>query len=333
MVEAVFDVVGIGNAIVDVLAYADDDFLTNNSVEKGAMTLIDAERAEQLYQKMTPVAEISGGSVANSVVGVASLGGKAAYIGKVYNDSLGRVFQQDIRKAGVSFSTTPAESGLPTARCLILVSPDAQRSMNTFLGASVDLGVEDIDPELIASAKVTYLEGYLWDPPRAKQAFLKATEAAHQAHRKVALSLSDSFCVNRHRDEFLNLAANHVDILFANEQEILALYQTDQFSEALAAVRAHCDIAVLTRGAEGSVIAAGNDVHVVPAEPISRVIDTTGAGDLFAAGFLFGYTQGYPAGECARIGALAAAEIISHVGARPETSLAELLREKGLLRV
>ncbi|CAK0778212.1 adenosine kinase [uncultured Gammaproteobacteria bacterium] len=330
MTQATYTVVGLGNAIVDVLGNADDTFLILNQVTKGAMTLIDAARADQLYAAMGPAVEISGGSAANTIVGVAALGGRAAYLGKVRDDQLGEVFRHDIRAAGVTYDTPSATSGAPTARCLILVTPDAQRSMNTFLGASVDLGPEDIDEALILNSQVTYLEGYLWDPPRAKAAFLKAAALAHSGGRKVALSLSDSFCVNRHRPEFLDLVANHVDILFANEQEISALYQSADFDQAVAAVRAVCPLVVLTRGAAGAVVVNGADIHEVPAEPVAQVIDTTGAGDLFAAGFLFGHTNGRSLLDCARIGAMAAGEIIGHFGARPDVSLAELLRAKGL---
>ncbi|MEI8394881.1 MAG: adenosine kinase [Rhodospirillaceae bacterium] len=319
------DVIGIGNAIVDVISQADDGFLAANGIEKGSMTLIDAARAEDLYGRMGPGTEISGGSAANTMAGIASLGGRAAYIGKVSADQLGAVFSHDIRAAGVSFNTPPAIGGAPTARCLILVTPDAQRSMNTFLGSCVDLGPEDIDDAAISGAQVTYLEGYLWDPPRAKAAFRKAATLAHQAGRKVALSLSDAFCVHRHREEFLELVTGSVDILFANETEILAQFQTDNFNEAVQAVRATRTLAVLTRGAAGAVVVAADAIHEVPSVPVGRVVDTTGAGDLFAAGFLYGFTRGQPLPECARFGAIAAAEIISHVGARPEVALAGLI--------
>ncbi|MBI1206631.1 MAG: adenosine kinase [Azospirillum sp.] len=325
-----FDVTGIGNAIVDVLSHADDGFLVENDIAKGGMTLIDAARAEALYQRMGPGIEVSGGSAGNTMAGIAALGGRGAYIGKVRNDLLGKVFAHDLRAAGVHFETRPAEEGPPTARCLILVTPDAQRSMNTFLGACVELGPEDIDAELIAASRVTYLEGYLWDPPRAKQAFVKAASLAHEAGREVALSLSDSFCVERHREEFLALVGSHIDILFANEHEVMALYRTADFAEALSAAQAHCKVAVLTRGAKGSVVAAGGVVHELAAEPLARLVDTTGAGDLFAAGFLHGYTQDRPLPACGRIGAIAAAEVISHFGARPEADLAELVRGSGL---
>ncbi len=324
MTRADCDVIGIGNAIVDVLSHADDDFLQANGIEKGGMTLIDPVRAEELYSRMEGGLEISGGSAANTMVGIASFGGAAAYVGKVNACKLGSVFAQDIRAAGVRFATAPSTTGAATARCLILVTPDAQRSMNTFLGACVELGPEDIVEAEIAGAQVTYLEGYLWDPPQAKEAFRKAASIARQAGRKVSLSLSDAFCVHRHRDEFRDLITGAVDILFANETEIQALFATTSFDEAVAALRGSDTLAVLTRGAEGAVIVAGDSVSSVPAVPVAKVVDTTGAGDLFAAGFLYGFTRQRPLVDCARLGAIAAAEIISHVGARPLVPLASL---------
>lgn len=331
MAAATYDVTGIGNAIVDVIAHADDGFLAANGIEKGAMTLIDAARAEELYGRMGPGIEVSGGSAGNTMAGFAALGGAGAYVGKVCNDQLGSVFRHDIRAAGVHFATDPLHGGAPTARCLILVTPDAQRSMNTYLGACVELGPEDIDETLIAASQVTYMEGYLWDPPRAKEAFRKAAGVAHAAGRAVSLSLSDSFCVNRHHAEFLDLVENHVDVLFANEHEIGALYRTDRFEDALAAVRRLGKVAALTRSEKGAVIVAGGEVVEVAAEPVERVVDTTGAGDLYAAGFLYGYTRGLAPAVCGRLGAVAAAEIIGHVGARPEVSLADLVRARGVL--
>ena len=327
MPEPRIDVIGIGNALVDVIAHVDDVFLRANGLTKGAMMLIDSERAQQFYAAMPPAMEMSGGSAGNTIVGVASLGGRAAYIGRVSDDELGRVFRHDIAAAGVAFDA-PAASGLPTGRCLIVVTSDAQRTMQTYLGAGTELGPEDVDEALIASAAVTYLEGYLWDPPRAKEAFLKAAAIAHGAGRRVSLSLSDSFCVDRHREEFRDLVEDHIDVLFANESEIISLYETTSFDEALDRVRGRCEIAALTRSEKGAVILAGNDVHVVAAEPVEQLVDTTGAGDLYAAGFLFGLTQGMPIPLCGRIGAIAAAEIISHFGARPETSLADLVRDR-----
>lgn len=331
MAPATFDVTGIGNAIVDVIAHADDAFLADNAIEKGAMTLIDTARAEELYGRMGPGIEVSGGSAGNTMAGFAALGGKGAYIGKVADDQLGTVFRHDIRAAGVRFDTAPLTGGAPTARCLILVTPDAQRSMNTYLGACVELGPEDIDEDLIAASQVTYMEGYLWDPPRAKEAFRKAAAIAHGAGRAVSLSLSDSFCVHRHHGEFRDLVDNHVDILFANEHEIGALYGTDDFAAALAAVKALGKTAALTRSEKGAVIVWNGEVYEVPAEPVAKIVDTTGAGDLYAAGFLFGYTRGLDPATCGRLGAIAAAEIISHVGARPEVALADLIRAKGIL--
>lgn len=326
MASAEFDVTGIGNAIVDVIAHADDAFLAANAIEKGAMTLIDTARAEELYGRMGPGVEVSGGSAGNTMAGFAALGGKGAYIGKVADDQLGTVFAHDIRASGVHFATAALTGGAPTARCLILVTPDAQRSMNTYLGACVELGPEDIDEQLIRASQVTYLEGYLWDPPRAKEAFRKAAEIAHAAGRKVSLSLSDSFCVHRHHAEFVDLVEKHVDILFANEHEIGALYGTDNFADALAAVRKLGKVAALTRSEKGAVIVSGGETVEVTAEPVSRVVDTTGAGDLYASGFLFGYTRGLSPAVCGRLGAIAAAEVISHVGARPEADLKELVK-------
>ena len=319
------DVLGIGNAIVDVLSPTDDATIARHELPKGTMTLIDADRAEALYGQMGPAVEVSGGSCANTVAGIASLGGRSAYIGRVRDDELGRIFTHDIRAAGVQYDTPPAGDGPGTARCLIMVTPDAQRTMSTYLGASVELGPEDVDPALVASADVTYLEGYLWDPPRAKEAFRIAIAAAHAAGRRVSFTLSDPFCVERHRDEFRTLVDGEVDVLFANQHEIEALYEASDLDAAVAAVRGRCEIAVITRSEHGSLVVTAEEVHEVPAAPVERVIDTTGAGDLFAAGFLFGLTRGRPLGECAHIGGLAAAEVISHYGARPEVRLAELL--------
>jgi sugar/nucleoside kinase (ribokinase family) len=328
MAEISYDVLGIGNAIVDVLAPAEDAFLEAHGMAKEAMTLIDAERAEELYSAMGSGTEASGGSAANTVAGVAALGGRACFIGKVRDDELGSIFAHDIRAIGVDFHSAPASSGAPTARCLISVTPDAKRTMHTFLGACVDLGPEDVDEDLIAASAITYLEGYLWDPPGAKEAFIKAMGAARAAGRKVALSLSDGFCVDRHRDEFQDLVEHHVDILFANEQEITSLYEVDDFNAAVQAVRGKCDIAALTRSEKGAVIVAGDEVHVVSAEPIDAVVDTTGAGDLYASGFLTGLSEGRSLPECGRMAGISAAEIISHMGARPEVDLKALMKEK-----
>lgn len=319
--SAEHDVVGIGNAIVDVLAEADHDFVDSNGMVRGAMTLIDADRAEALYGRMGPAVEVSGGSAANTVAGIAALGGNAGYIGKVCDDQLGAIFRHDIAAAGVTFATRPVAGRPPTARCLILVTPDGQRTMNTYLGACVELGPEDIDETLIENTRLTYLEGYLWDRPRAKDAFLKAAELAHGADRQVALSLSDRFCVERHRDSFLDLVAGHVDILFGNAEELQELYRTSDLDAAIDGLRGHCRIAAVTRGAEGSLVLSDGVVEAVPAHPVERVVDTTGAGDLYAAGFLFGLTQGRSPAACGRMGSIAAAEVIGHFGARPQSDL------------
>ena len=325
MATAALDVVGIGNAIVDVLANADDSFLKTHGLAKGAMTLIDAARAEALYAVMGPGVEMSGGSAGNTMAGIASLGGAGAYIGKVREDQLGQVFRHDMTAIGVRFSTAPATSGAATARCLILVTPDAQRTMNTFLGACVELGPEDIDDALVAGAQVTYLEGYLFDPPRAKDAFRKAARIAHGAGRRVALSLSDPFCVGRHRAEFKTLLEEHIDILFANEAELCAMFETTDFAAAVAAVRPLCEVAACTRSEKGSVVVSGGDTHVIDAAPVARVVDTTGAGDLYASGFLFGLTHGLGLERSGKLGSLCAAEVIGHFGARPQTDLRRLV--------
>lgn len=324
--SAQYDVVAIGNAIVDVLSKTQDEFLGMHSINKGTMTLIEADQAESLYAKMGPGMEMSGGSAANTIAAIASFGGKAGYIGKIANDQLGSVFRHDIRAMGVTFDTPALDSGAPTARCLILITPDAQRTMCTYLGACVWISPTDLDEEMIRNSKVTYLEGYLFDRTRAKQAFKHAGEVAKAAGRKTALTLSDPFCVERHRDEFRELVKSNVNILFANEAEILSLYRTKKFEEAVFHVRQECEIAALTRSEKGSVIVTQNDIIEVPAAPVQQVVDTTGAGDLYAAGFLYGYTNGMSMAKCGELGALAAAEIISHVGARPQTNLSELMR-------
>jgi len=318
-------VLGIGNAIVDVFTHADEAFLKKHALVKGAMTLIDEARAESLYAAMGSGVEVSGGSCGNTIAGVASFGGKGAYIGKVRNDQLGAVFGHDLRATGVTFDTAQSTEGPATARSLIVITPDAQRTMNTYLGACTRLGPADIDVGQVGSAAVTYVEGYLWDPPEAKKAVLKAFDAAHAAGRKVSITLSDSFCVDRYRDEFRALIRDKVDILFANETEIKSLYQVDTFEAALEATRKEAKIAALTRSEKGSVVVRGAETHAVPAASVAKVVDTTGAGDLYAAGFLFGHTRGKPLAECARLGAIAAAEIIAHVGARPERPLRELI--------
>ncbi|TXG81517.1 MAG: adenosine kinase [Sphingomonadales bacterium] len=318
-------VLGIGNAIVDVLSHATDDFLTAQALVKGSMRLIDEAEAERLYGLMGPGHEISGGSAANTIAGIAALGVPAGFIGKVRDDQLGAVFAHDIRAAGVEYATDAATDGASTARCLILVTPDGQRTMNTFLGASQGLNPSDLDAAQIARAEVIYLEGYLWDPPAAKEAFMAAIQIAHRQANKVALTLSDSFCVARYRDEFLELVPNHIDILFANEAEIKALTGTDDFDAAVAWARDACDIVAITRSEKGAVIVAGDETHVVPAEPGVHVVDTTGAGDLFAAGFLAGLAKGLPLETCGRMGVICAAEVISHMGARPEADLKALV--------
>ena len=324
--RADIDVLGIGNALVDVLSHATDDFLRTQGLVKGTMLLIDEPRADALYAAMGPGVEVSGGSAANTIVGVASLGGRAHYVGKVRDDQLGEVFSHDLRSTGVGYATPMATSGPPTGRCLIMVTPDAQRTMGTYLGASVHLGTADIDKRFIERAGIVYLEGYLFDPPEAQEAFRTAADIAHAAGRKVALTLSDPFCVDRHRAAFLELVERHVDILFANEAEIRSLYQARDFETAVALVRRHCEVAALTRSERGSVIVAGDEVHVVAAHPVQAVVDTTGAGDLYAAGFMLGLSRGLGLPTCGRLGALAAAEVISHVGARPMTPLADLAK-------
>ena len=320
------DVVGIGNALVDVLTRADEGFLARRGLVKGTMRLVDEAHARDLYEAMGPGVEMSGGSAANTVVGVASFGGRAHYVGKVRDDQLGEVFGHDLRATGVGYDTTRAMEGPSTGRCLILVTPDAQRTMSTFLGASVRLGPGDLDKDLIARGKILYLEGYLFDPPEAQEAFRSAAALAHAAGRRVSLTLSDPFCVDRHRAAFLDLVEHHVDILFANEAEICALYEVRDFEAALARVRGHCEIAALTRSARGSVIVGDGQVHIVAAHPVEAVVDTTGAGDLYAAGVLYGLSRGLDLPTCGRLGSLAAAEVISHVGARPMVPLAQLAK-------
>lgn len=319
------DVVGIGNAMVDVLAPADDAFLAAHELTKGGMTLVGSEQVIGIQEAMGSVVEVSGGSVGNTIAGVASLGGTGSFIGKVCDDKLGEVFTKDLESLGISFCTVPTLRGSSTGRCLVIVTPDGQRSMATYLGACVELGPEDIDADTISRHRVTYLEGYLWDAPRAKEAMLKAARLAHENGRQVALTLSDASCVERHRDSFIDLILNHVDILFANEYEIMSLYQTENIFEAITQGSSDCELVAVTRNAEGSVVIFGENIHRVEAVPVERVIDTTGAGDLYAAGFLFGVTHGYQVLECGRIGAIAAGEIIRHFGARPEEELQVLL--------
>jgi sugar/nucleoside kinase (ribokinase family) len=323
------DVVGLGNAIVDVIARTEDAFLERHGLAKGAMTLISTEQADRLYADMGPAIEVSGGSAANTMVGIASLGGSAAYMGRVFADQLGEVFRHDIRAAGVAFGTPAASSGPPTARCLIFVTADAQRTMQTYLGACVEFGPDDVDAKVIQAAKLTYLEGYLWDRPHAKDAFRKAMKVARGHGRKVALTLSDAFCVDRHRDEFRALIADDVDVVFANEAEILSLWQAKSFDEAVRECQARTNrIWAITRSEKGSVVVGDGLATHVPAEKIAKLVDTTGAGDLYASGFLLGLARERPLTDCARLGHVCAAEIISHYGARPETGLAALAAAK-----
>jgi fructokinase len=324
MTAPALDILGIGNAIVDVLARAEDAFIAAQGMAKGGMTLIDATAAERIYAAMGPGVESSGGSAGNTCAVAAALGARVGYLGKVADDALGQVFAHDIRAAGVRFPSQPLMGGAPTARCLILVTPDAQRTMNTFLGACVTFGPDDVDAAEVASAAVTYMEGYLFDPPAAQEAFRKAAKIAHGAGRKVSLTLSDAFCVGRHRAAFRDLVQHEVDILFANESELLSLYETEDFATALAAVRAEVGLAAVTRSEKGSVLVAGDATAEVAAMP-TKVVDTTGAGDAYAGGFLAAHVKGLPLAECGRWGSVAAAEAISHFGARPQTDLTALV--------
>jgi sugar/nucleoside kinase (ribokinase family) len=331
MTKTKFDVLTIGNAIVDVIAQVDEAFVSREQLVKGSMNLIDEARAEHLYAVMGPALEISGGSAGNTAAGVASFGGRAAYFGKVKNDKLGASYRNDMRGIGVSFDTPPAHEGPATARSFILVTPDAERTMNTYLGACVNLSAADVDAAVVATSAVTYMEGYLWDKPEAKEAFRLASKIARAAGKLTSITLSDSFCVERHRDSFLDLIRNHIDIVFANEAEIKALYQTQNFEDAVTAIRKDCPMAALTRSEKGSLVVRGAESVEVAAIPVAKVIDVTGAGDLYAAGFLYGYTNGINLQRCASLGSLAAAEVISHTGARPETNLAALAKNAGFL--
>ncbi|MEC8199647.1 MAG: adenosine kinase, partial [Pseudomonadota bacterium] len=320
-----YDLVGIGNAMVDVLATVDDAFLEEQTLDKGAMTLVDIDRASEIYAKMPPAQEVSGGSCGNTMAGFASLGGKGVFIGKVRDDQLGDVFRRDMQSIGVDFFTPATTEGPRTGSCLVLITPDAQRTMCTNLGAASNLTPKDIDKDIIQAAKVVYMEGYLFDPPDAQDAFVEAADLAHDAGQKVSITLSDPFCVDRHRHAFQMLVADHTDILFGNEEEIKSLYQVDDFDAALQQVRGHCEIACLTRSSKGSVILSGDEVHIIDPMPLDPVVDTTGAGDQFAAGFLYGYTQGMDLRKCGEIATLTATEVISHVGARPDVNLKELV--------
>ncbi|MGE7370245.1 adenosine kinase [Neorhizobium sp. NPDC001467] len=327
-----FDVLTIGNAIVDIIARCDDAFLTDNGITKAAMNLIDAERAERLYALMGPAHEASGGSAANTAAGIANLGGKAAYFGKVAADQLGEIFRHDIRAQGVHYETRPDGTFPPTARSMIFVTPDSERSMNTYLGACVDLGPEHVEEDVVRESKVTYFEGYLWDPPRAKEAILECSRIAHEAGREVSMTLSDTFCVGRYRDEFLDLMrSGKVDIVFANEQEVMSLYETDDFEQALDRISADCKLAAVTMSEKGAVIVRGGERIKVPAMLIDTLVDTTGAGDLFAAGFLLAYTRGRSLEECGKLGCLAAGIVIQQLGPRPLQSMQPLAKAEGLI--
>jgi len=323
--DARYDVVGIGNALVDVIAHAPDSFLVDHSLVKGWMDLIDTDRAVELYQALGSAVEMSGGSAANTVCGVASLGGRAAYIGNINNDELGHVFGHDMLAVGVQFRPGAYDSAVPTGRCIIVVTPDAERTMNTYLGASSLLAVSDVDATAVAEGRVLYMEGYLFDRPEAKRAFRHAAHIAHEAGRMVSLTLSDSLCVDRHRDDFLSLVDDEVDLLFGNEAELMSLYETESFDESVAALRKQCPLAAITTGSTGSIIVTADELIDVPVVPVRRVVDTTGAGDLYASGFLFGLTSGASLAEAGHMGSIAAAEVISHVGPRPLVELRTLL--------
>jgi len=331
MTSAKYDVLAIGNAIFDVLVQTDDAFLATHQMNKGGMALIDEARAKAIYDAMGPATEMSGGSAANTIVGLASLGASVAYVGKVKDDQIGTLYTHDIRAAGVSYETKPAAAGPATGCSYILVTPDGERTMNTYLGAAQDLTPEDIDPAAIAASHYVYLEGYLWDPASAKEAFIKASKIAHDAGRKVALTLSDAFCVGRYRSEFLDLMRNGtVDIIFANESELSSLYETEDFDAALGELRKDIRLGVVTRSEKGCVVASNEGVVAVPAHKIEKLVDTTGAGDLFAAGFLFGLVRNAGYENAGKLGAMAAAEVIQHIGARPQVSLKELAKKNGL---
>ncbi|MHB2267209.1 adenosine kinase [Aliihoeflea sp. PC F10.4] len=326
-----YDVLCVGNAIVDIIARCDEAFLAENDIIKGAMNLIDAERAELLYSRMGPAIEASGGSAGNTAAGIASFGGRSAYFGKVSADHLGNVYTHDIRAQGVAFDTKPLTGTPPTARSMIFVTPDGERSMNTYLGACVELGPDDVEADKAKGAKVTYFEGYLWDPPLAKDAIRMTARHAHEAGREVAMTLSDSFCVDRYRDEFLDLMrSGTVDIVFSNENELKALYQTS-FEAGLDAIAKDCKLAAVTRSERGSVVVRGAEREIVEAIEISELVDTTGAGDLYAAGFLYGYTNSRSLADCGKLGSLAAGLVIQQIGPRPMLSLKQAATERGLV--
>ena len=330
MSDPKYGVVAVGNALVDVIAQVSEEFIAEQNekhgMEKGAMTLVEESRAVEIYSLMPQGTETSGGSAANTMAGFGSFGGKGAFIGKTSDDELGKIFRSDIQSLGINFDTLPLVIGPKTGRCMIAVTPDAQRTMNTFLGASVELHGDDVDRDLIFDAKVTYLEGYLFDRDLAKQAFIRAAEYAHEAGHRVALTLSDPFCVDRHRHDFLQLVENHVDILFANEEEIKSLFMQESFDDAISAISEHVEIAAITRSEKGAVVISKDGRIDVPAAPVEKIIDTTGAGDQFAAGFLYGFTEDKSLEECAKLGAIAAAEVISHIGPRPLVKLADLAK-------
>ncbi len=327
-----FDVLTVGNAIVDIIAHCEDGFLEENGIIKGAMNLVDAERAEMLYGRMGPALEASGGSAGNTAAGVASFGGRAAYFGKVSSDQLGGIFAHDIRAQGVHFATKPLAGTPPTARSMIFVTPDGERSMNTYLGACVELGPEDVEADVVANSQVTYFEGYLWDPPRAKDAIRECARIAHKNDREVSMTLSDSFCVDRYRAEFLELMrSGTVDIVFANRAELLSLYETEDFDAAIHQIAGDCKLAAITLSEHGSVIVHGDKRVSIDAVQIPRLVDTTGAGDLYAAGFLHGYTKGMELDVCGKLGSLAAGSIIQQIGPRPMESLEKLGKAAGLI--
>jgi sugar/nucleoside kinase (ribokinase family) len=321
---ATLDVVALGHPLVDVLTHETDDVVARAGVERGAMTMVDAARSDEIYAQLGPARETSGGSAANTTFGVAAFGGRAAFIGRIADDEFGKLFAHDLRSVGVEFDVSPATDGSPTGRCLVIVGADAERTMCTYLGAGAEIDPRDVDADRIRSAAYTYLEGYLWDGPAAKDAIRRAASIAREAGRKVALTLSDPFCVERHRDEFRALIESDIDLLFANEEEITMLYEVDSFDDAAGRIGEHCEIAALTRGAKGSVMVGAGERHVITADPVERVVDTTGAGDAYAAGVLFGLTHGHDLETCGRLGSVAAAEVISRLGPRPEMSLADL---------
>ncbi|MDX5592036.1 adenosine kinase [Pseudovibrio sp. SPO723] len=331
MSELKFDALCIGNAITDVFSHVEEDFLVKQNLHKGSMRLIDTDEALRLYDLMGQTVRISGGSAGNTAAGIASLGGAPAYIGKVALDEVGDNYGHDMRGIGVHFGTGPLRDGnLASGRSMILITPDGERTMNTYLGAATTLSPFDIDKDVVSAAAVTYMEGYLWDPEAAKQAFLEASKIAHNAGRRVSLSLSDSFCVDRFRNEFLSLIKeNVVDLLFANEHELKALYETADLETAIAAVREDCTLTALTLGVEGAMAISREETVHVPATPVERIADATGAGDLFASGFLFGLARDYDLASCAELGCLCAGEVISHVGARPERGLKGLAEQSG----